>query len=73
MLCRLHGEVDSTHFKSNWIPLAHGVLSAGIVYNRASNVSVNIMKALEKVVTKSEGHGVSLVFFWFSVRYSLRT
>ena len=57
MLCRIQGEANNTHFKADWIPLAHRVLYVGIVYNWANILLVNIMKTLEKLVTKSEGQG----------------
>ena len=33
MLFHLHGEADCTTFKDEWIPITHGVLSAGIIFN----------------------------------------
>ena len=35
----LHGEADYTNFKVEWILLAHGVLSADVVFNWASMIS----------------------------------
>ena len=45
MLSHLHGEVDCTNFKFEWIPITHGVLSANIVFNWANMLLQNILKA----------------------------
>lgn len=43
MLSRLHGETDCTNFKSEWLPLAHGVMSTGTVFNWESILSNNLL------------------------------
>ena len=64
MLSRLHREVDNTFFKSEWIPLDHGVMSVGIVFNWVGILSTNILRALEKAVQNPDARGplfISLV------------
>lgn len=50
MLSHLHGEADYANFKSKWIPIAHGVISTGIVFNWASMLSQNMIKVLERAM-----------------------
>ena len=63
MLSRLHGEVDCTNFKTEWLPVVHGVMLVGIVFNWASMLSQSLLKALEKAVWKSNPKGT---IFYFS-------
>ena len=61
MLSRLHRGDDCTNFKSEWLPIAHGVMSA-IVFNWASILSQNLLKPLEKVVRKPDPKGTIFYF-----------
>lgn len=54
MLSWLHGEVDCTYFKSEWISLAHGVISIGIIFNWENILSTNLLRALEKAIQKKD-------------------
>ena len=54
MLSVLHGEADYTNFKSEWLPLTHGVLSIGAVFNWESILCHNLLKAMEKDVQKKD-------------------
>ena len=63
MLSRLHGEVDYTNFKTEWLPIVHGVMLANIVFNWASMLSQCLLKALEKAVRKQDLKGT---IFYFS-------
>jgi hypothetical protein len=65
MLSRLLREVDCMFFKSEWIPLAHGVMSVGIVFNWASILSANIIRALEKAIERPDAKGAPFYFFNF--------
>ena len=62
MWSRLHGEVDYTNFKAEWIPIAHGVLSVGIVFNWANMLSQNMLKALERAMQKTDPKGTTFYF-----------
>ena len=62
MLSFLHGEANCTNFKSEWLPIAHGVMSDGIVFNWASMLSQNLLKALEKAVRKPDPKGTIFYF-----------
>ena len=50
MISCLHGEVDCTNFKLEWLPLAHRVMSTRTMFNWVSILSNNLLRALEKVV-----------------------
>lgn len=65
MLSQLLGEADSTFFKVDWIPLAHRVIYIGTIFNLASILSVNIIKAMEKEVPKPEGKGTPFYYSGF--------
>ena len=39
MLSHLHGEAYYTNFKAKWIPIAHGELSADVVFNWDNRLS----------------------------------
>lgn len=62
MLSHLHGEADCTTFKVEWIPIAHGVMSVGIVYNWANMLSQNLLKVLERAMRKSDPKGTTFYF-----------
>ena len=62
MLSHLDGEADYTNFKVEWIPIAHGVLSVDIVFNWANMLSQNILKALERVMWKTDSKGTNFLF-----------
>jgi hypothetical protein len=42
ILCRLYGEEKSTHFQTDWMPLAHIVIKTGKIFNWEDIVSFNI-------------------------------
>ena len=63
MLSHLHGEVDCTTFKAEWIPIAHVVMFAGIVFNWASMLSHNLLKALERVMPRSDPKATTFYFY----------
>jgi hypothetical protein len=42
MLCRLYGEEKSTHFQTDWLPLAHTVVKIGQVFNWDDILAFNI-------------------------------
>ena len=62
MLSRLHGEADCTNFKSEWLPLSHGVMSTGTIFNWASIMSSNLLQALEKAILKQDPKGTPFYF-----------
>ena len=62
MLSHLHGEADCTTFKVDWIPIAHGVLSTDIIFNWASMLSQNMLKALERVMRETHPKGTTFYF-----------
>lgn len=62
MLSRLHGEADCTNINVEWIPIAHGVLSTEVVFNWASMLSKNILKALERAMRKIDSKGTTFYF-----------
>ena len=62
LMSNLHGEVDCTNFKFEWFPVAHGVMSNGIVFNWANILSQNLLKALEKAVRKPHPKGTIFYF-----------
>ena len=62
MLSHLHGEADCTNFKAKWIPIAHGVLSTDIVFNWASILYQNMLKALERAMRKIDPKGTTFYF-----------
>lgn len=43
MISRMHGESDCTNFKSEWLPLPHGLLSTGNVFNWENILSSNLL------------------------------
>lgn len=65
MLSRLHGEANCMFVKSEWIPLAHGVMSASIIFNWASILSANILRALEKAIQRPDVKGTPFYFSSF--------
>ena len=52
-------------FKSEWIPLAHGVMSVGTLFNWANILSANLPPALEKVVQRPDVRGSPFYFYGF--------
>ena len=62
MLSHLHSEVDCTNFKVEWIPIAHGVLSAVVVFNWANMLSQNILKSMERAMQKTNSKGTTFYF-----------
>ena len=62
MLSCLHGEVDCTKFKSERIPIEHGLMYASIIFNWASMLSQNILKALERAMQKTDPKGITFYF-----------
>lgn len=62
MLSPLHGEADCTNFKSEWFPIAHGVMLTSTIFNWESILSQKILKALEKVVQKPDPKGTIFYF-----------
>ena len=65
MLSQHHGEVDSTFFKAEWIPLRHGVVSTGIFFNWDGIMFANIIRALEKSIPRPEAKGPPFYLFGF--------
>ena len=65
MLSRIHGEVDNTFFKAEWIPLDHGVMSIGADFNWPSILSANILRDLEKAVLRPKAKGSPFYFSSF--------
>lgn len=62
MLSQLHGEGDCTHFKSEWIPLAHGLKFVGIIFNWENILSTNLLWDLEKAIQKKDAKGAPFYF-----------
>lgn len=62
MLSCLHGEEEYTNFKAEWIPIAHGVFSVSIIFNLASMLSQNMLKALERAIRKTYPKGTTFSF-----------
>lgn len=59
ILSHLHGEAECTTFNTEWIPIAHGVMFDGIIFNWASMLSQNLLKALERAMQKSDPNGTT--------------
>ena len=62
MLSHLLGEADYTPFKAEWIPVAHGVMFVGIVFNWTSMLSQNLLKALERAMKRSDPKPTTFYF-----------
>ena len=62
MLSWLHGEEDYTNFKSEWLPLAHDVMSANMIFNWPNILSTNLLRALEKAIQKKYAKGAPFYF-----------
>ena len=62
MLSQLHGEADCAYFKSEWIPLAHEVMSMGKIFNWENILSTNLLQALEKAIQKHDAKGAPFYF-----------
>ena len=62
MLSQLHEKADCAYFKSKWIPLAHGVMSAGRIFNWENILSTNLLWALEKAIQKQDAKGALFYF-----------
>jgi hypothetical protein len=59
LMCRLNGRKDCIHFKDDWIPMAHGVVTKGIVFNWGAILSQALKKDLEKAKGYSTSKGPS--------------
>lgn len=66
MLSPFHREADCMFFKSEWIPLAHGVMSMGTMFNWANILSANILWSFEKVVQRLDARESPFYFLVFS-------
>ena len=62
MLTRLHGEANCTKFKTEWLPIAHGVMLSRIFFNWDSMLSQSLLKDLEKAVRKPDPKGTIFYF-----------
>ena len=62
MLSKLHGEVDCTSFKLKWLPLTHGVMSIGTIFNWENIFFSNLLWSLEKAIQKQDPKGTPFYF-----------
>jgi hypothetical protein len=69
MICRLYSEEVCTHFKLEWVPLAHHIDEIGQEFNWAHIFSVNLLRA-NKGVSGNKKSGFYISTFLIDVIYS---